>query len=770
MPNNEGAQRALSPQLVALISQVELAKSDWWRTALRETALLAVWLSDGPQDAADVPAAITATYGIRVEQHEVEEALTDLIATGDLVDLGDRRCKVSEAMAARLINRIEDHERTDRLAADHFVQVFETRCADFDADDAWPLFNESLLGPLIHQLGARTHQFLQGKPFDLKSSALMRSFLRRFPKEVRPAVEDAVLDFLDPSSPAVRAYVVDRLTTYSFVQASRWPRELLDEVLKLGGERPTFVVFLDTNLLFSMLKLHENPANEAACALDDLRGHLAGLVDLKLYITADTIKEARESLLRAEQRMRGVVLTPEVVRGTSHVRFNGLARRFIEQAAAPGGLRDPASYFGHYADNLLAHAREHEIELYNADLSDLHVDQQVIDDMELATKVEKKRQLRRRKGRLYVDKSYEQLLHDVVLWHFVVRKRAPYVESPLQARYWIVTVDYSLLGFDAHKSQLSSSRRRTPLCLHPTALIQMLRFWVPRGAELDAAVVRSLRLPFLSMEFDAELEQATIRILQTISRFENAESLSESTILALVTNDELRRRMGPDSSPQQREAALHAAFLDQEAALQEQLQRATSEAADARREKSVTGEEVATLRQQLNEVQQELKAKQSAPASEAAPTAAPARPTQRSEGSVLRIILFAIASLVLLALPLTLVTWIGLRLLPARLGAVAISAVVVVGVGAALHATVLVTRRLGTDDDRRKVQSLAAFHKWWWIGVVSTLAVGVAAPLLTESMRRPDAGAPTPTPSATITPVRPPVGPPIMQPSPTTSP
>lgn len=741
-------ERVLSPQLVALISQVELTRSNWWQSALRETVLLAVWLSDSPADRAAIAATTRDTHGLRVEPGELEEQITALADAGELIDVGGGLFKVSEARALQLVARIEDHERTDEQAREQFVSVLSQHAPDADQDSSWTVFNEALLVPLVHQLGARTHHFLQGRPFDLKSSTLMHAFLKRFPARVREQVEEAVLSFLDPASPVVRAYIVDRLTTYSFVQACRWPRELLDEVLKLGAETPTFITFLDTNLLFSILDLHENPSNEAARALKELQGQLAGLVDLKLYVTADTIKEARESLLRTEQRMRGVVLTPEVVRGTSMTRFSGLARRFIDQAATSAGIRRPEEYFGQYADNLLAFARDHGVELFNADLGPLHVDQRVIDDIDLATQVEKKRRSRMRKGRTFPEKTFEQLQHDVVLWHFVAQKRTAYVESPLQARYWIVTVDYGLLGFDAHKSQTASVRRRTPVCLHPTALVQMLRFWVPRGEALDSAVVRTLRLPFLTMDFDSDLERATTRILQTIARFEHAEALTEETIASLVTNDELRRRMGPDSTPEQREAALQAAFLSEEEKLRSQISAASAEVDDARALATTRGRAIADLENQLRGVQLEVQAiRDAAATTEEAPSETP--------GSLLLVVLTVLGTAVVVFLPGAALTWVLLRALPPSLSIVTITVSVLVGVALVARLSVLFVDRIGTNGDRRIAGSLTRFHKAWWILIIAGLFIGVAAPLLVDSLKARPTSTPGPEPRSSSEPSEP---------------
>jgi hypothetical protein len=128
------------------------------------------------------------------------------------------------------------------------------------------------------------------------------------------------------------------------------------------------------------------------------------------------------------------------------------------------------------------------VELFNEKLDDYSTRQDVVDDIHVVFKYEEKLPPAKRK-------SYPKVAHDMVLWHFVNDKRSAYIESPIDASDWILTVDFRLIGFDEHKQKRSGSK--VPLCIHPTSLIQLLQFWVPRTKEFEEAMLGSLRLPFL---------------------------------------------------------------------------------------------------------------------------------------------------------------------------------------------------------------------------------------------------------------------------------
>jgi uncharacterized coiled-coil protein SlyX len=154
-------------------------------------------------------------------------------------------------------------------------------------------------------------------------------------------------------------------------------------------------------------------------------------------------------------------------------------------------------------------------------------------DMRLALKLE------RRYGASA--KRDKQIEHDVSLWHRVRTLRPNAVESPLAARYWIVTLDSHFLAFDRFKREIV--REPIPLCIRPGTLIQMLQFWVPRSAEFERAMLSSMRLPVIVGDFDRDAEKVTIRILQVLSRFENVGDLPSETIAAILVNDALREKM-----------------------------------------------------------------------------------------------------------------------------------------------------------------------------------------------------------------------------------
>ncbi len=713
----------LPSELVSLVSSVELSQSNWWRRAISQAVLSVLWVASRPLSVAAVTSSLEQDYAIKVTIDEVREQLAQLEADGSVLDLGGDAYKISEARALSLIAGIERGENEEAEAAQTFRTIAEAVAPGCDAETAWLVFNEKLLVPLIYDLGANTYAFLQGTPFALNGSPLLDDYLAAFDPAEQEAARVIASQFLDPARTPARSYVVNRLATYFFVQATTWPRSTIERLAQTTQQKPSFVVFVDTNLLFSLLDLHENPANEAAVALEALEGDLKGLVDFRLYITNETIHEARESLTRTAAGMEGVVLTPQMRLAANTIPFSGLKKRFIEQAGRTDGIRSAQEYFGYYAENLLTVARLHGIELYNQDLTPYHVKQSVIDDILAQSEVQGK--ARAKRG--LPEKSYEQIRHDVVLWHCVRDKREVYVESPLAAKYWIVTVDFAFLGFDAMKARVSSDL--VPLCLHPTTLVQMLAFWLPRGENLDSAIVRTLRIPLLFFEYDADLERATVRILQTLNRFANSDRLSTDAITALLSSDALRTRMLAARGEKEMAQLIESEVIEQEEELRRQLKaeqdRATALQASANSRES----EIARLAARIDQADLEA-ASAIAEANRASldRSAAEERAVRAEKhATTVRLALFSIAASALAILPVAgavVLLWAsvppGFRLMTVVFG-------ILLWPGLSAGMVLIVVSRWGSAAERDATTRLRGFVVWYFTLVVLGFALNALA-------------------------------------------
>ena len=279
--------------------------------------------------------------------------------------------------------------------------------------------------------------------------------------------------------------------------------------------------------------LHDNPSDEAALALTELAARSGKDLSIKFYVLPGTLDEAQRVLLSQLQLIERVRATPSMARAALTQPLPSIAKKFFSIAASSNGL-NPSDYFAPYIDGLRMILQQKGIAVLEVSPA-LRMHQDVVDDV-LAEQDRERNEVPENRR-----KSYEALLHDVVLWHAVQARRNSTTESPFEIEYWAVSIDWRLIGFD--RAKRAGERSRMPIVLHPSGLVQLIQFWVPRTAELEKTLVEALRLPLLFQSFDHEDEKATIRVLEVLSRYENVEDIPEGTLGVILANQALRARL-----------------------------------------------------------------------------------------------------------------------------------------------------------------------------------------------------------------------------------
>ena len=502
----------------------------------------------------------------------VRERLADLATSDDILQPQPGKYKLPEHRLSAYEAALKEGQDIELAARERFGKLLLVSCPELDQQVTWDKFNDKLLAPLIQELGARTYNFILGQTLEIQPHKLMTEFLADYDDACRERLRRVIVDFLDPTVTEVHAYVLRKLTTFFLVRAVSLPDEAVQALNTTMGSPPRFKVLLDTNFLFSCLGLHDDPSNDAANALISLANESSAAINLKFYVIRDTLGEAKQALLRAQDYLTNLHLRGSLAAAATSGVLSGLAAHYAQESSKAGGPTSASSFFAPYVDNLLQVARSKGIEIYQLDTDPYHVRQDVVDDIAQQLDIETKRADRSRA------KSYEQVAHDMTLWHVAKDLRPQWVESPLAASVWIATVDYRFLGFDAFKS-----RGQIPICVHPTTLVQLFQFWVPHDARLDEALVSTLRLPFLFLEFDIDVERAIVRILAALARFEGSPELSVETITHMLMNEALRDRMSTARTEQEETELVRLELVEHDKELRRDLERIRVERDEFRR-------------------------------------------------------------------------------------------------------------------------------------------------------------------------------------------
>lgn len=584
------AKAPLPPEIVSLVHHVELNKAGWWDKGIQRLAVAAIWLSGTPITVVGVADRLRTEFFVTVSIGKLKEQVDKLISSGTLVAFGDGRMKISESAVPQLEKLLREAEEVEEKAKARFFEVLTRCCPALVPEEEWKLFNEKLVLPLVREIGARTYQLVSGTGLSIQTTARFPAFLTAYAAEHREALRAAIVDFLDPKDPDVRSYLLRQLNAYFFLEAGNLQQGTIEALAKIAAVPPSFKIFVDTNFLFSFLALHENPSNEAAESVMRLTSQLEGKLSCRFYVSALTIDETKRVIGAHKDFLQGLRLTPNLAEAALESQLSGVAKKFVEQSVKLGRPISADDYFAPYLTNLIATLRAKNVEFFNEKMDHYGTKQEVVDDILAQLKFEREH---------FHDnaKTYKQLEHDVILWQFVTDKRPVRVESPIEATFWIVTVDYHFLGFDSFKRR--GSTMQVPVCVHPTSLIQMLQFWLPRTSQFEEAVLGSLRWPFLFQAFDPAAERVTIRILEALARFENVGELPKEVVANILVNEALRQKLAVEGDVEKRVELVREVLTEQHEKIKSALESVTSESGRLKQEVAAKDTEIVGLRKEL---------------------------------------------------------------------------------------------------------------------------------------------------------------------------
>jgi len=551
----------LSPGVASLVQHVELSTAGWQGRACRQLILATLWFSGKPLGSSAIRDELVADFSVPLLPQKVNAELRLLSEEGSIVQTPAGAWKLSEEKQRACDNEVAEAEAISESAFERFAALLDECCMHVDAKRTWERFNESFLLPLVRAIGAQTYELVSGEDGGLEWIAILDSFVGAFPRDTQAGLRLAIGRFLDPSDREVRSYVLRYLNAFFYLEALRLSQSAFDALTSEGP--PEFKVFLDTNFIFSMLDLHDNPANEAAESLKLLLQHQGGSISAEMFVLPITLNEAKRVLTMAESSLRDLRLPPNLANAGTRIGVSGIALRFIEENVKQGGSLHATTYFEPYLGDLIGCLRREGVEIYNEDTGRYCTRQDVVDDVFAELEYEKTHHD-------FNPKRYPQVEHDMVLWHFVRDKRPAALESPANAGFWAITVDYRLLGFD-HRRR-AQEVGSVPVCLHPTNFVQMLQFWVARSEELDRALLGSMQLPFLFRDFDQEAERVTLKILAALGRYSDAEMLPEDTVTAVMLNRALRERIADQEDPVEEQSLVRAAIVEENARISQDLQ------------------------------------------------------------------------------------------------------------------------------------------------------------------------------------------------------
>lgn len=529
------AIKALPTELVALVHHVELNEAGWWDKAIQRFIIAVIWLSKRNLTNKEIACELQK-FNVNLSIDRLEKITKKMDSLHLLVKLPRDKYRIGET---QLHTMEEEHRKIETIendAKEKFYLVIKDFYLNSPDKDIWVLFKNNFLIPLVKEIGAKTYSFLSGEDFEICSTNTFSRFLENFPPQIHEEIKTAIIKYLNPQDSNIRTYILQYLSSYFLLASTNLDENTLQKISTSLKDSPEFNIFVDTNFLFSILDLHDNPFNNSCQILVESINAIKnnGTLKINLYVLPETLDEIKAVIGWNQDTIKVSNLTPSMVEAALSNGITGLSRKYFEAYKRVGGNIRPEEYFEPYLNNLIDILGDHGILVWEKNPKDFSKTQPVIDDIMLQYDYEKQKEV---KG-----KSYEQIAHDVLLWHTVKENRKPRVESPIDAKYWVVTIDFGFLGFDKFKN----SNKGIPICVHPSVLIQLLQFWISSDFKYDEIMIDSIKWLFLPSTFTDNDEQVTLKILGRLSHFENSQELTPTIIEKILMDKVLRDKFSKE--------------------------------------------------------------------------------------------------------------------------------------------------------------------------------------------------------------------------------
>mgnify|MGYP001101922766 CR=1 FL=1 len=305
-----------------------------------------------------------------------------------------------------------------------------------------------------------------------------------------------------------------------------------DEYEKLYDElKFDWIVFVDTNFIYSILDLHSNPEKESAKFLLELGTELG----IKFKYTTKTFNELNNRKKDFDRNIVKDLVPSQISAMLKSERLDDFARTYYDKLLKDRENTAHPSETIMYSQNIM---KEKKLTIYNSKFDALTKNVDYLLDQEsaynsyreLLDDVREKRGLMR-KG----PKESIQVEHDVFLREVILHLRKSDVTSISNAKYFGVTLDKVLIKFDLYQLKKKSVGMIIPSFFKPSILLKKLLRQAPLQTKENylRAFISTISTP--AIDENAYSSKVTIRSV----KFFNSMGIDNEKLILNCLKDEL---------------------------------------------------------------------------------------------------------------------------------------------------------------------------------------------------------------------------------------
>lgn len=518
--------------------------------------------ADRVTDTQQVVEMIDAYFGLRFINRDIESAIGRALGHGRLLRGPSGNIIPSPAARAEISARVQQAQELESKVRDEWLSSLagygNARNAVKDRE-LWECLR-SYMAQAFRRHGAETTLLLNPSGAlsvdeDRSLTFYQKEAYKTCCSQVSEEFASTAIRTFFTETPASRSRYIAQLLDGTFSFYAVCVDETTSTYLKTAIK--PVAIFLDTNFMFGLLRLHTNPLNQVSEELvEAIQRHQ---FPFKLYYHERTLEEFQAALNRIRHRILGYSWTQSLSRAA--IRTRDLTT--IEQQYHAANARRPVdarvflTKYEHVEQILL----EKGFSIYRE--PDLAPSQMQNLEGELAVLIEKYNIFLVDRLGLDKAKGYRTIQHDMTVWQTVKRQRRS-GSSALEIGALFLTADHNLFAFDWQRLRAPNAPGHVIL---PNQLLQLLRPFLVVSTEFDKKFAATFAIP----EFRTAGSDYGLAISKVLGYLATFADVSEETATRILANEVLlgRLRNLKEDSSEFKEVVDSALVRDNKALLQE---------------------------------------------------------------------------------------------------------------------------------------------------------------------------------------------------------
>jgi len=558
---------------------------------------------------------INSDFGIKIHEAEITEIIIHLKDQGRVKWSSDNKLYLPDERKQELLKinlELSEKKQTRKLKLFEIVdKIAGTFKVTINTDEIINVFCDYLYECFLQFGRTAVSFFIQG-PVDedeLIQIKLVTHFLQKLGnKDDKKVLKALIEQFPEQLDSEFLSYLQELAKKAECFFSLGLKKELYDEILNL--KFVDWVVFLDTNFLYSILNLHRHPENKACHQL--VRVIRDNNIQVKFYFTVDTQKE----LQRKRNDFRSSILSEEftpsqlkaLIKSDKLDEFS--KNYFIGKLEDPDGTPHPTEII----DKHLASLKQIGIEIYQSKLKHIKDNQDYLDNQ-----ISKFRDYERFKNEVRLERGQEiktekddsLLEHDILLREAILSFRDLRAINLNEIKYFGLSLDKALIGFDKREVMSGTTPLKAPTFFLPSYLLcKIIKFLPLVTDDYRRAFVAAIS----SVAFEELSKKTSLIAQQSVRKFHKMGINDEKLILSCISQNIFLEDFNKKEETGKAEEFIESEIGKKITNLQSQIDELSNQLSDKDKELTAKKEaeekdtlEKAKIKETLNELVQQKK-------------------------------------------------------------------------------------------------------------------------------------------------------------------